>query len=493
MINVDKPVKVLNQQQYVFEIKLHNDSGELLCNPATILHMMIEDDLHFWPVKGFVVIENAYEIIERKLSNSSSGNSSNKPPFTFKNDGTDYIDITIYPLNGDQPDQFKYPDKIWKIMYKCVIYDKEDYLVPNSSVKMKKFYFWDVDYQKMLADSIQWSTATSMGNKAVQAGYDPAQGRDDERKMKTGEAIKYYLQESKLDFQINEDIFDLGSNKIFYTTFQNLNIWQNVEYMLNEHLSKKEDDKTDICVFNKDRFTGKFELEPYHKVFKKAGNKPEDPKEYQIEHLFFEDVGSVEKVPIYKAPINREVTTDIDIKLGRIKKYQYIDTSSVDNTELFNTRPIYTYDFKNKTFSINMKDSNVNILKNKISEYRITERLLGAPEPILPLTDNQKTNKKILPTYSIRSTKGSVLKKGLGSLLYTEMFLNLGIYIELEGASFRRSGRFVGIDRQTFSDCNFDYKLCGQWFITKVKHIFCGEIYTNEIVAVKLNSFKAIT
>jgi hypothetical protein len=58
------------------------------------------------------------------------------------------------------------------------------------------------------------------------------------------------------------------------------------------------------------------------------------------------------------------------------------------------------------------------------------------------------------------------------------------------GLPIRQTGRFIGIDRMSFSDNKMDYKLLGQWFTTNVKHIFRGDgSYVNEVYAVKLHSY----
>jgi Na+-transporting NADH:ubiquinone oxidoreductase subunit NqrF len=70
-------------------------------------------------------------------------------------------------------------------------------------------------------------------------------------------------------------------------------------------------------------------------------------------------------------------------------------------------------------------------------------------------------------------------------MLYASLFLNGCLFYQMEGATIRRAGRFVGIDRETYTDNTLDYKLCGQWFVTAVKHNFFRNVYVNQITAVK--------
>lgn len=506
----NRTYKTFNLQKYYIEVKLYNPDGdEKILNPESILHLVIEDDIHFWPIRGFLVYENPYEIIERKMVPDNEIDSSDLDaetraklkavrPYIFRNDGKDYLDITIRPEleeGSDLPIK-QLPKDIWEMNYKCVIYDKEDVEVANITQKLKKFYFWDLDYQKMLDKKIQWSTATSSLNETSRSKgekYIASQASDNERKMFTGTAIKSILTDN--NFKCSEIDFDKGSTKIFYSAYQDLDIWSNIEYILGQHMSEKtsniEPSEMDICIFNKIRATQEFELVPLYKLFEKAGADATIPKEFQTEHLYFDETGNKISSSPNKAPVLDKRDTSIDVKLTKIKKYQFVDMSGSDNTELLVTTPVLSYDFKNKTFGINMADSNISILEEKLKKIYIEKKLLSKNgfHPLITLNANKIANNTINPTISTRCDKPAILKKGLGKLLYSSMFLNQCLAFELEGATIRQSGRFVGIDRQTSSDNTLDYKLCGQWFITKVKHNFFHNMYINEIIAVKMHSY----
>jgi hypothetical protein len=250
-------------------------------------------------------------------------------------------------------------------------------------------------------------------------------------------------------------------------------------------------DAIDICIFKKDRYTDKFQLEPIYQIFEKAGNKSNEPKEYQIEHLFFDETVGDIKASANKAPILEKFSTDIDVKTSKITKYQFVDMSGGDNTKNIVTTPVYSYDFKNKTFSINMKESNVNNLEEKLKNVYIHQKMLSVNglHPLLTLNKNKISNNVINPCYSVRSDKASITKKGLGKLLYYSLFLNNCLVLSVDGSTIRSAGKFIGVDRLSYSEGNFDYKLCGQWFITKVKHVFFHNMYVNEVTGVKLHSY----
>lgn len=498
-----EPHKRFNEQMYFFELKLHNpDGGEVILNPQAVLQLVIEDELLFWPIRGFFIYENPMEMFERKPTNEEimitglpsavSTGLKNLEPYKFRNDGNDFLDITIRPINEEGKDNTltHIPPEIWEIRYKCVIYDKDDLPGPDLTRKVKKFYFWDADYQKMLEKSISWSTATSKINPSTLVpNYQASLATDEQRKMPTGLAIKSILQDMNLS--VDETNFDVGSTKIFYTAPHTHNVWDNLEYILNQHISSKNhnNDRVDLCLFDKDRFTQKFELMPMSKYFENAGHQTYVPGKYQIEHLFFEDMGAPRFNPL-KSPILMTLTTDKDVKISQIKNYSFVDMAAGDNTEKMSTSPVYTYDFKTKTFGINFKYSNIQYLEESIKTNYIKDKVLSKGEyPLLTLNTNKLQNTKINPIFSVRNDVAAVQAKGLGKLLYDSLFLNQCLHFDVQGATMRRSGRFVAIDRQTFSDNNLDYKLCGQWFMTKIHHNFINDMYMNEVIAIKIHSY----
>ena len=508
------PEKIFNSQKYRVYARLYNPDGyELILNPEAIMHMVIEDDLHFWPTRGFLVYENPNEIIERKLVSDQEIEASKldaktraelkaMKPYVFRNDGRDYLDISIKPLGdmaGDDLTIKTLDDSVWELKYTFVIYDKEDIPANDYTKKIKKFYFWDKEYQTMLENKIQWSTATSTFNEAKRANgsdYKSSQAPDDDRKMYSGSAIKAILDENGYKTTTDMDKFDKGSTRLLYTTFNDTNTWESLSYLIDNHISEKTTgtqplDVMDICIFDKDRYTNEFELVPVYKIFNKAGNSANLPKEYQLEHLYFEDMGNGTTHSPSKAPVLREVSTTKDIKIAKIKTYQYVDMSSVDSTNVFVTTPVYSYDFKNKKFSISLADSNVENIEKKMGELYIQNKLLtkNGEHPLLTLNKNKTNNINIHPVFSVRSDTPAITKKGVGRLLYAGLFLNGCIMIQLDGATIRKCGRFIGIDRNTTSDNKLDYKLCGQWFVTNVKHTFFNNSYTNEITAVKMHSY----
>ena len=81
--------------------------------------------------------------------------------------------------------------------------------------------------------------------------------------------------------------------------------------------------------------------------------------------------------------------------------------------------------------------------------------------------------------------------EGLNKLLKSSIITNLAAEITLKGQLFRRSGKFISIDREgQYVDNLFDKKFLGIYFILNVDHLFINDTtYLNKILAVKTYIF----
>lgn len=502
--------KIINKQKYLFNISFRNPTIKkaITLNPMSVLTLSIEEDLHNWPITGYIIFENPFNIFDKKFKKASDDISDDLivDPYRFRNDGNDFIDVEIRPeLDNDA--NVKIPqlnDELWKIKFTGVVYKKEEIPSPTQGKKAFKFYFWDSLYQKTIERDVIWSTSTSKYNPNFKSPtYDPIHSKDEERKMFTGDAIKAILLENGFEENDISQNWNKGEGKIFYTNPVNVKLNSAIDYLLKYHISSFKQGSLsneigDICFLDVHRWTRKFELTSITDIFVKAGKNADSPGEYQLEHLYYEDISgggtSVQMSPNNPSeisPIERKLSFDKDIKIAKIKNYIFSDMSPEDNVYDIVTRYIHTYHNDTKTFEINSKYSDIKNLKEQIKNMYINNVYTDGSQPIALTLNNLKLNNQVsISDYSLYSERGQLIKKGLGELLYKGLILNQCLVFDVEGSTFRTSGKFMGIDKLSMTDTYTDYKLCGQWFTTNVKHIFQNEQYVNRIVAVKAHTFK---
>jgi hypothetical protein len=482
----------LNEQWWNLDVQLTNGHVALQITPHQIIQLVIENDLHEWPIKGYITINNPYEYLERTTNQYVDGSGI----YLFRADARNRLKIKMNPtFEGDGIEE-KFPSKIWTIEFDAVIYDTDDPQETNIGTKTKRLYFHDMRYQMMLEKNIQWSTADLIkNNKPI------SQLTNSERSVKTGIALKNLLIAAGFQKYIDIDNWDEGINTIFYTSPALYSVADDVQSILSNHISKD----ADKCILYYNRGINKLQLVPINKFFDKAGKEKDKPGELQIEHLFFEDSvgGEGEGVEPFKAPLTKGLYTDRDIKLkeyNRIVTYDFIDMAGIDNGNLICGKPVYWYDLQLKKFGVDMKDNSILEIKEKFQEL-YTNKLLRATEtshPLLTLNKLKTEHYNIKPQFTYAGTSGydSKIKRsliGAANVLFAGVFLNECIYMRLLGSTHRIAGTFVGIDRlNADSSSDLDKKLCGQWFVINVKHNIYYTKYVTDVIAVKVHAWDAI-
>lgn len=488
--------KLAGTQMWDIKVEINNHINPPYVFPtAAILQLAFEEDLMSWPYKGYLVYKNPFEGLERSFQNNGAGEEL----YLYRMDGRDEITFSVKPLFDDENEAAQFSEKIWNINANFVIYDTEDPPASNVANKAKKIFFWDKRYQLMLEKNIQWSTATAKENKEIKKAKSISQGTDDQRRMFTGDAIKSLLTAVGFGEYIDEENWSRGATKVFYTSSNTSTVADDLKWLLHNHI----DESGDICIFKVDRGTGLWQLVPVQSFFKKAGKTPEAPGELQIEHLFLEDEfgdprGSIETVqpattPL-RAPILSEPSFEKDIKLNEYNKihtYEFVDMAGLDNAKALVSSPVQRYSPIYKQFNIDVVNNEINNVK-EFFKKKYTQELLPGPQgyPLFTLNQTKIKQHTLVPLLDVSCGRNFFESySGRSRILFASLFLNECISVRLLGSTHRIAGTFIGIDNLTGSQSKWDDKVCGQWFVVNVKHIFYHNQYVTDLTAVKVNAY----
>jgi hypothetical protein len=537
MSKTDLFITKYNEQDYEYEIYLDNTNSKFPSrrfniNPNSIVNLTIEETLANWVTKGTLTLFYTYNVIENEPNKIGSlGQTSS---YIFRNDGNDILHIRLFPKLND----LKLPvdRKHWELIYKFAIYDSEDIDSPpgaqNASAsitKCKKFYFWDRWYQKMITNTMEYSTGLSNDPKI-----------DNDRRIPTGNAMreiinKAVVQEgSMFDLQGNpltivggdNNEWDQGESTIFYTAPAFASAYDSLMYVYNNHVSSTSTlplSKTstsrgskitgrlhDFCILSKQRGPkagdeGYLSLKPVFDYFKNAGKA--EPGKYQIEHFYvqgytpLESANGDKKTPNPKyAPTLSKQDLQKDTKLGDyslITSYRFVDISPFINATKFTSKAVNSIDFNTRKMHIRFEDNSVTaardfMLKKYVSNLQ-TQNVTNSNKLFLLTLDKNKENRNIQPVYSLKETKVDAQAEGLVKLLQIGLFQNTCINFRVLGSTNRVIGRFIAIDtRDSIEDNTFNNKFFGQWFIINVKHVFENGVFFNEITAVKTHRYKPL-
>lgn len=522
-----------NEQEYEYEIYLDSGFSEsetrrFPINPNAIVNLNIEETLADWVTKGTLTVFDSFDGLEN--TPSSPGILGEGPRFIFRNDGNDILYIKLHPKLdslGLEVDPVH-----WDLVYKFAVYDVEDIDQPpgaqgaaSASTKCKKFYFWDHLYQKMITNTIEYSTA--FNNNA-----------DQHRAIPTGIAMKEIIEQVMKQYPFdyigniqnlvgggNDNNWDEGASNIFYTAPASNTAYDCLMDIYNRHISKAKyshpptesgprgsqwgASDNDFCVLYKERGPapgdeGYFSLRPMSNFFEKAGKN--EPKEFQIERFYIQDyaLDTGKKPGIKYSPQLQQQDLQKDTVLGQysqISSYRFVDISPFINATEFCNKPVYSFDFLNRTINVNFsqntaKNARAFMTKKYIEQLR-TDRDVNEKLFLLTL-EKSKENRNVKPVYSLYgedNENGALARQadGLQKLLKTGVFQNACISFRVLGSTNREPGRFIAIDKEYgIEDSSFNNKFFGQWFIINVRHIFEAGIYYNEITAVKLHRFKPL-
>jgi hypothetical protein len=535
-----------------YEVEIYIDSGgssdsRFIINPNSIVSLNIENTLADWVTKGSLSVYYSHETMENPSKTAGALGQPLNSYYFFRNDGNDILSVRIFPnLKKLTQLQKLNVDRVhWELVYKFAIYDVEDIDNPpgatnmaKTNTKCKKFYFWDRCYQRMITNTMEYSTAlsdkASSGSgrtSSTQIGAGQVLG-DNFRSIYTGEAMKEVIEKALLkdnpfiDFTTTKnnlvgggknDSWEKGDSKIFYTAPATATAYDSLMTIYNRHVSSEKISSRpersaprggtrgpsvhDFAILTKERGPnigneGYFALRPLSQYYKKAGRN--EPGEYSIERFFISGVTSNDKPGAKIAPKSSSQNLQKDTKLGdysMIKSYRFVDISPLVNSTQFCTRSVCSFDFSSRTYHVEFQNNSVLKAREFMSKKYIDNlfRHKGLEEELFLLTlEQSKQGRNIKPVFSLAGeNKISRQADGFHKILKTGIFQNTCIHFRVYGSTNREVGRFIIIDKeQTVEDNAFNTKFYGQWFIINVQHIFEGGLYFNDITAVKINRVK---
>ena len=429
--------KIDNQFYYIRAALVNPDGDRLDLSKGSLYNISLTDDLFDPFLKAEITLYNDNNAIERTTPTSLNTQKG----FTFRGDGRDVLFLEIIPL--------KTTDKEYKLE------ESKEY---NSVFSLRNLFTVIEDTEKNLdfnsINTIQFSENNSL------SGVPLFNLDDDERANNTGilmrELLKFTLVQGDDDIfytdrssqssdgNINYIDFENGSSVINYASNAYKRAIDDLNYIYNIHNSNL--DSKDFSILKKDYFTGKY-----------TKNTPQFNEKSQALNVRF-------------------FNTSFDIL-----------------NEKVNTKIVHEYDFKNKTFNIMQKESNIINAKEKFDNYYV-KNMKGErkPFPSQITTNLKKLNFNYENIYNLYGGNSNItLSKGLNKLLKSSIITNLGIEVQLKGQMFRRAGKFITIDRDSLDPKNkFDDRFLGTYFIINVDHTFIkDDLYINRIYAVKTYYF----
>lgn len=488
----------INNNFYIFEVSLINYDGRLkVLNPQIIKELVIEDDLTEIFHKGYIILDNKYDSIERTpIIQQKDLLSDNLKDFFMKGDCRDVLRVTVLPKVIPGP-AATYDDVVLQsflLDFEFAVYHEEDVRDENVDSKTKKLYFWDLNYEILREKNSYYATSNSIPDPSV------ILLSNSDRSITTGAAISGALLEALpategYKINISKD-FDPGATTIFFSAPAQYKAIDTINYILYRHVSSA-DNKFDPCILRFERYPREFSLISLADYFKGAvqgQGQNAIPGKYFLEDykiVGFDNIPTEQNQnisftlskgfsPTYAPYFNT---------IGNINTYSFDNMSGQFTQDELVPKVVNFYGYGDKIFEIdserNSTTSNFNAIKDNYCALG-GDKTSSKIQNILP-GDYRNKNKNIRYAFaSVETSSDQRLSLGRTKFLY-DYILNSNLFIfKVTGSTHRQAGRFISISRDTsipLSD--FDKKILGIYLIVNVKHNFQNAVYTNELVCVK--------
>ncbi len=493
----------INNQKYIIKILFLNPDGSLFTLSKNSLKNLEITDNVFKPFNyssiSFKDNDNSFQRLATNQEDTEFNPELNVlKGYNFRGDGRDFVFIEMLPVEttnqsfGVQDEDY---NKIfgYRNLFVCIGEDEKNI----NGEKIKTYELLDFDEKLMRERKSFFST----GNLATSlSGIPNTMLSNKDREVETGTCIKNLLKDTLLAKTLNQIVdiegeetpdFETGLSKIFYTSPADNSAYDDLMYLYSKHVSDKTNN--DFSILKKDNFTNKFSLEGVSEKFNKAYNKSNNTAgKYNLEKIIItgsSDGGSLiqndKKIPNTIASFGQN---------SDVQDINFFNTDSLINSDKIVTKVLNSYNYGDKIFNVDKDSSDIVNARDTFNNNYVSSMKgkNGNPYPNLVLNQTKSLNLGFDNEYSLYGDNTNLRKsESINKLLKSSLVTNLGVEIQLKGQLFRKSGRFISLDREgEYPENLFDKKFLGIYFILNVDHIFVDDTqYFNKILAVKTYIF----
>ena len=286
--------------------------------------------------------------------------------------------------------------------------------------------------------------------------------------------------------------WDFGDKKLFYTSPSENKALDDLNYVLDRHVSTSNY-TNQPSILKLQRTTNRWELLPVTEYFKRSvTNKGPGPYQSEFFTLSFDSEADPTEIPPPAKTFGStgNVHTNYHFSdISIIDDYVFSEINGVDCQELLNSVIVHRYDEGTKQFDIDVTSGNIENVKTNFQQLFINNTLGGNDGHGYTswLSDTTRAeNLNITVTSSTYTDKTGSMYAGRNKTLLAAFLLGNTIQFKSRGLTARRSGVWIAIDRpNNYVDSEYEGKVLGQYFVTRVTHTITPQGYENNILGVK--------
>ena len=486
---------VISDNKYKVKIVLFNSSNKIAkINYSAVKELKITDDVTMFGAQGYLIFDNTLDALEsfQSVGRGADGSTQNIfTPYQFRNDGRDYLYVRFEPhLVSDELNIRNNPKTLPLpvLDYIFCIYDMEDIIFEDKTVKHKKLYFQDYMFSMLTEKNASFSTGKI--KKGISNG---------DRSLYTGEAIAELLTSVSNYYNVpcNFADWDRGAGKIFYSSPANYKAIDDLYYLLDYHVSDSSNEYAPAILQRK---AYKWSLTPLSKIFQQSYVKglpgQGDIGGVRLRENFILGKQNAGDDGILDTKARNPSFAPFAVKLTDyplIENFQVSNMSATDMSNSIVSHMVHNYNFSDKQFNVDVENNNITkstAVYNKLFVQTQKGGVGAQPSTNITLNQTRSTQQSILNNYNPHPDPLVRLNSGRNRFLMSSVFLNTCISFRARGNVIRSAGNFITVSRyDSQAASEFDNKMLGSYFVTKIEHVFTTGSYTNNIVAIKTYNY----
>lgn len=488
-------------RRFQFAAYLFNQDGyKWRIRGGMIKELILEDDILDWYHKGHLIFEDPHDALERGESQVDTTRGVKVGGYKYRADARDWLYIKWAPDldSGAEPEKGKGSDiatALFSMKFLFSVYATEDIPHPDGNdSKLQKLYFHDYRYQALRERNVFYNNT---GTDWPRGPKKMSQQSNTNRELPTGFIIQNILNRALPgEKQAYSWDWETGGGNMFYTSPTDYKAIDDLEYVLGRHVSSAETGYQP-CIFKLERFTDKWSLLPVGEYFKRAittgndGTQIAGPAQGERFHITTGGTDTGIK-PTSKTPVLPNNNPSINyhfLDSGTIRDYNFTELSGLDCQELLTSILVHKYNKKTKTFHIDITDNNIENTKTYFQKEFIDKTLGGKDGHGTTswLIDPSRKDNQNYRVATAGCDSPSALTVGRNKILLSALLIGNTIEFRVPGETNRKAGKFIAIDRsENYKDNDHDRKVLGQYFVTKVIHLYKQDTgYDNIVYGVK--------
>jgi hypothetical protein len=495
----------IDGERYLFRgLFINPDSSVVALTKPSFKRVIISDSIFnpFTSSSIYIADEgNSFERLTEGSIESSDGIIPNINGFKYRGDGRDVFFLEIIPLLGDiNPHDVNSQEFNREFAFKNLYTCNDDETIFEDGKEYRKFDLVDFDETRLKQRKIQYSTLESATLTNELSSIPAMNLSNHQRESFTGTSMMGILKKGLN--KTEDELFNLkggkvlnfesGLSKIFYTSNSSSYAIDDLQYIYKHHVS---DNGRDFSFLKKGNYDGRFTLESAESIFNRAyvkgGSDVDSAGAYNIEKVYITNSkdSSTEASRTIKTPT---IAPSFGEK-SKVLNHRFFNTPAETYNSKINTKVVHAYNNADKKFLLRQKESNIINAKDVFTKKYVS-KMKGnrdSPYPSFITTQTKTNNINYQDVYSLYNSEDIMLGKGLNELLKEGLLTNIGVELTLKGQIFRKSGRFISVERsESYADNNFDKKFLGIYFILDVSTVIEDDnTFISTVIAVKTYFF----